>query len=199
MKNIWILLFSLTLNQVAAQNNSNVWTADNGSGWYKNPLLHTNCSDPNVIKVKDGYYMTLSSFNAAPGLPILHSKDLVNWSIIGHALVKQFSKKDFDKVQNGIVVWVPQFWYLNNSFYIYFPDLNQGIFLPKSTDINSPLSKTILVEAGKGLIDPCPLWDTDGKAYLIFAFAGSRAGIKSECCMKSIQLKRRAKISDSQI
>lgn len=187
MKNIWILLFSLTLNQVAAQNNSKVWTADNGSGWYKkNPILHTDCSDPDVIRVKDDCYMTLSSFNSAPGLPILHSKDLVNWSIIGHVLGKQFPEKKFDKVQHGIVVWVQKIQYLNNSFYIYFPDLDQGIFPPKSTDINGPLSKPILVEAGKGLIDTCPLWDTDGRAYLIFAFAGSRAGIKSDCCMKSI-------------
>ncbi|MFZ4770939.1 MAG: glycoside hydrolase 43 family protein [Ferruginibacter sp.] len=186
MKNIWILLFSLTINQVAAQNNSNVWSADNGKGWYKNPILHADYSDPDVIRVKDDYYMISSSFNAAPGLPILHSKDLVNWSIIGHALTKQFPEKDFDKVQHGNGVWAPSIRYHNNSFYIYFPDPDQGIFLTKSTDINGPWSKPVLVEAGKGLIDPCPLWDTDGKAYLIFAFAGSRAGIKSILVVKEM-------------
>ena len=186
MKNIWILLFSLTINQVAAQNNSNVWSADNGKGWYKNPILHADYSDPDVIRVKDDYYMISSSFNAAPGLPILHSKDLVNWSIIGHALTKQFPEKDFDKVQHGNGVWAPSIRYHNNSFYIYFPDPDQGIFLTKSTDINGPWSKPVLVEAGKGLIDPCPLWDTDGKAYLIFAFAGSRAGIKSILVLKEM-------------
>src|SRR5215467_10159556 len=68
---------------------SRVWAADNGDGTYKNPILHADYSDPDVVRAADDYYMVASSFNAVPGLPILHSKDLVNWSLIGHALRQQ--------------------------------------------------------------------------------------------------------------
>ena len=67
---------------------SKVWVADNGDGMYKNPIIHTDYSDPDVIRVGEDYYMTASSFNCVPGLPILHSKDLVNWELINYALQK---------------------------------------------------------------------------------------------------------------
>ena len=65
---------------------SDVWVADLGNGKYHNPILCADYSDPDVCRVGDDYYMTASSFNCLPGLPILHSKDLVNWTIIGHAV-----------------------------------------------------------------------------------------------------------------
>ena len=65
---------------------SRVWAADNGDGTYKNPILHADYSDPDAIRVNDDYYMVASSFNCSPGLPILHSYDLVNWEILGYAL-----------------------------------------------------------------------------------------------------------------
>src|SRR5207253_10799355 len=58
---------------------SKVWVADRGDGTYRNPIIHADYSDPDVIRVGEDFYMTASSFNAAPGLPLLHSKDLVNW------------------------------------------------------------------------------------------------------------------------
>ena len=63
---------------------SKVWVADNGDGTYKNPILNADYSDPDAIRVGPDFYMTASSFNAVPGLPVLHSKDLVNWRIINH-------------------------------------------------------------------------------------------------------------------
>ena len=54
---------------------SKVWVADNGDGTYKNPIIHADYSDPDVIRVGDDFYLVASSFNAVPGLPILHSKD----------------------------------------------------------------------------------------------------------------------------
>jgi beta-xylosidase len=169
-----------------SQRSTDVWVADNGNGTYKNPIIHADYSDPDVIRVANDYYMIASSFNASPGLPILHSKDMVNWTIIGHALSKQFPENDFAKVQHGNGVWAPSIRYHNNHFYIYFPDPDQGIFLTTSININGPWSKPVLVEAGKGLIDPCPLWDSDGKAYLVHAFAGSRAGFKSIIVVKEM-------------
>ena len=90
MKNILtLLLFSLVIDGVMAQSISKVWVADNGNGTYKNPVINADYSDPDAIRVGDDYYMISSSFNHVPGLPILHSKDLVNWTLIGHALKQQ--------------------------------------------------------------------------------------------------------------
>ena len=72
---------------------SEVWVADNGDGTYKNPIIYADYSDPDVVRVGDDYYMTASSFNAAPGLPILHSKDMVNWTLINHALAATSSNR----------------------------------------------------------------------------------------------------------
>ena len=158
---------------------SKVWVADNDDGTYKNPILHADYSDPDVVRVGDDFYMTSSSFNCVPGLPILHSKDLVNWELIGYALKKQPPFDVFDKPQHGNGVWAPCIRFHNNEFYIYYPDPDFGIYLVKATNPAGPWSEPLLVKAGKGLIDPSPLWDDNGKVYLTHAFAGSRAGVKS--------------------
>jgi len=168
------------LLHVAAQSTvSKVWVADNGDGSYENPIINADYSDPDAIRFGDDFYMISSSFEDMPGLPILHSKDLVNWSIISHALQSQPPYDHYNKPQHGNGVWAPAIRYHNNEFYIYYPDPDYGIYLIKSKNINGPWSKPFLVYAGKGIIDPCPLWDDDGNAYLVHAFAGSRAGIKS--------------------
>ena len=160
-------------------NLSQVWVADNGDGTYKNPILHADYSDPDAIRVGDDYYMTASSFNSMPGLPILHSKDLVNWKLVNYALLKQPPFDVFDKPQHGNGVWAPCIRYHDNEFYIYYPDPDYGIYMIKTKDPKGIWSEPVMVKEGKGLIDPSPLWDDDGKVYLVYAFAGSRAGIKS--------------------
>lgn len=171
---------------IVAQNVSKVWVADNGDGTFKNPVINADYSDPDAIRVGDDYYMISSSFTHVPGLPILHSKDLVNWKIIGHALKKQPPYDVYDKVQHGAGVWAPSIRYHNNEFYIYYPDPDYGIYLVKAKNIMGPWSEPLLVEGGKGLIDPCPLWDDNGKTYLVHAYAGSRAGIKSILVVKEM-------------
>lgn len=165
---------------------SKVWVADNGDGTYKNPVLNADYSDPDAIRVGDDFYMVASSFDAVPGLPILHSKDLVNWRLIGHALKRQPPFDHFSKTQHGNGVWAPAIRYHNNEFYIYYPDPDFGIYLTKAKQAEGPWSDPELIEAGKGLIDPCPLWDDNGKAYLVYAYAGSRAGIKSIIAVKQL-------------
>ena len=185
MKLIPILLL-LPLKFVAQQAISKAWVSDNGDGTYKNPVVNADYSDPDAIRVGDDYYMVSSSFTHIPGLPILHSKDLVNWRIIGHALKKQPPYDVYDKVQHGAGVWAPSIRYHNNEFFIYYPDPDFGIYLVKAKNINGPWSEPVLIAAGKGLIDPCPLWDNDGKTYLVHAYAGSRAGIKSIIVVKEM-------------
>lgn len=160
-------------------NISKVWVADQGDGTYKNPVINADYSDPDAIRVGDDYYLVSSSFEDIPGLPILHSKDLVNWSIIGHALLRQPPFEHFAVPQHGGGVWAPSIRYYNNQFYIYYPDPDYGIYVVTAKNPAGPWSEPLRVMDGKGLEDPCPLWDDDGNVYLVHAFAGSKAGIKS--------------------
>ena len=162
-----------------ATNYSQVWVADNGDGTYKNPIINADYSDPDAIRVGDDYYMTSSSFNCIPGLPILHSKDMVNWELVNYALKKQPPFDVYDKPGHGNGVWAPSIRFHNEEFYIYYPDPDYGIYMIKTKDPKGAWSEPVMVKEGKGLIDPCPLWDEDGKVYLAYAYAGSRAGFKS--------------------
>lgn len=154
-----------------------VWTPDRGDGTYKNPIIFADYSDPDVIRVGDDFYMTSSSFSHFPGLPILHSKDLVNWSIIGHA-AQRYPVDEFAAPQHGKAIWAPALRYHNGEFYIYVGDPDRGIFMTKSKNPAGPWDQLQLIRKVTGWIDPCPLWD-DGNAYLVHAFANSRVGIKS--------------------
>ncbi len=180
------LLIVCTLLVNAQKDLSKVWVPDLGNGKYKNPVIDADYSDPDVVRVGDDFYLVASSFDAVPGLPILHSKDLVNWSIIGHALKRQPSFDHFSKTQHGNGVWAPSIRFHKGEFYIYYPDPDFGIYLTKAKDPAGSWSDPVLVEGGKGLIDPCPLWDEDGKVYLVHAYAGSRAGIKSIIVVKKL-------------
>ncbi|MBR9856063.1 MAG: glycosyl hydrolase 43 family protein, partial [Algicola sp.] len=177
---ILIVFFVLSLSLSAQDKTaSNVWVSDNGDGTYNNPILHSDFSDPDVVRVGDDYYMTSSSFTCSPSLPILHSKDLVNWELVSYALPKQVPLDVFNTPQHGNGVWAPCIRYHDDEYYIYYPDPDFGIYMIKTKDPKETWSEPVLVKAGKGLIDPTPLWDDDGKVYLAYAFAGSRAGIKS--------------------
>ncbi|NYF77816.1 glycoside hydrolase family 43 protein [Granulicella arctica] len=146
---------------------------------YKNPVLNADYSDPDVIRVGDRFYLVASSFDAVPGLPILESYDLVNWRLIGRALARQLPLDRYSVTQHGNGVWAPALRFHNGEFYLYYPDPDFGIYMVKAKNAAGPWSQPLLVKAAKGWIDPCPLWDEDGKAYLVSGLAGSRAGAKS--------------------
>ena len=179
------LLFCAGLGLVpaSAQYHSKVWDPDLGNGMYKNPVLFADYSDPDAIAVGDDYYLTASSFNCIPGLPILHSKDLVNWEIIGHALNRQQPDSLFSKPQHGKGVWAPAIRYHNGEYFIYWGDPDQGIMRVRARQPQGPWSEPECVIPGKGLIDSCPLWDDDGHCYLVNGWAGSRAGFNSVLTM----------------
>jgi beta-xylosidase len=183
---VLIFCYSVLYAQAQQPYVSKVWVADNKDGTYKNPVLFADYSDPDVCRVGDDYYLVSSSFNCIPGLPILHSRDLVNWRMAGYALQQQPPLHVFDKPQHGNGVWAPAIRYHNNEFYIYYPDPDFGIYMVKAKQVTGPWSEPVLVEGGKGLIDPCPFWDDDGKVYLAHAYAGSRAGIKSIVVIKTM-------------
>lgn len=175
-----ILLLGIPFFHLLSQGQaSKTWVADLGNGDYQNPILYADYSDPDVCRVGDDYYMTASSFNCIPALPILHSKDMVNWRLIGHGIEKLKPHDVFSTPQHGNGVWAPSIRHHKGEFYIYYGDPDYGIYMLKTNDPAGKWSDPVLVKEGKGLIDPCPLWDDDGRVYLTYAYAGSRAGIKS--------------------
>ena len=149
------LLFCAGLGLVpaSAQYHSKVWDPDLGNGMYKNPVLFADYSDPDAIAVGEDYYLTASSFNCIPGLPILHSKDLVNWEIIGHALNRQQPDSLFSKPQHGKGVWAPSIRYHKGEYFIYWGDPDQGIMRVRARQPQGHCSKPESVLPGQGLID----------------------------------------------
>ena len=155
------------------------WSPDLGDGRYRNPILHADYSDPDAIRVGDSYYMVSSSFANAPGLPLLVSNDMVNWELKGHALPQLVPNAQFKAPEHGKGVWAPSLRYHDGRFWIFYPDPDQGVYVTTATRFEGPWSTPHLLLAGKGIIDPAPLWDDDGKAYLIHAWAKSRASFNN--------------------
>lgn len=176
---IYTALFAIGSLTLQAQYVSEVWVADRGDGTYRNPIIHADYSDPDVCCVGDDFYMTASSFACAPGLPILHSKDLVNWQIVNYALPAVPPTEYYSEPRHGKGVWAPCIRHHAGEFYIYWGDPDHGIYMVKTDDPIGEWEAPVLVKAGKGMIDPTPLWDDDGKAYLVHAWAASRSKMNS--------------------
>ena len=179
-----------------AQYRSEVWVSDEGNGMYRNPVLHADYSDPDVCAVGEDYFLTASSFNCTPGLPILHSKDLVNWKIVNYALKKVEPVEYYNEARHGKGVWAPSIRFHEGMYYIYWGDPDFGIFMVKTRDPYGEWDAPVLVKAGKGMIDPCPLWDDDGRVYLAHAWAGSRAKFNSVLTVCEMNKEGTAVISD---
>lgn len=126
------LVFTLFASEQSARYEIPLWISDNRDGTYTNPVIDADYSDADVIRVGDDFYLTASSFNCIPGLPILHSKDLVNWKIIGHALKLQPPPDVFARPQHGNGVWAPAIRFHNNHFYIFYGDPDFGIYMVKA-------------------------------------------------------------------
>lgn len=158
---------------------SDVWVADNQDGTYTNPILFADYSDPDVVKDGEDFYMTASSFNASPGLPVLHSKDLVNWDLVNHALPRLKPDEHFTEPRHEQGVWAPSIRKHDGMFYIFWGDPDFGIYMVKTEDPKGEWTEPHLIKGGEGLIDPSPLWDDDGRAYVVYAYARSRSGINT--------------------
>ena len=180
-----LLLAAIVLPALAnAQYKSQVWSPDNGDGTYTNPVINADYSDPDVCVSPSGedYYMTASSFQCTPGLPILHSRDLVNWEIVGYALKNLYEGdckllEHFAKPQHGNGVWAPSIRYHDGQYYIYWGDPDWGVYMVKTKngDPAGEWEKPLCVIRGKGYIDTTPLWDDNGRCYLVNGWANSRS------------------------
>ncbi len=176
-----------------AQYKSEVWSPDNGDGTYTNPVINADYSDPDVCVGHSGedYYLTASSFQCVPGLPVLHSKDLVNWEIINYALTELYEGDEklvqhFSKPQHGNGVWAPSIRYHNGEYYIYWGDPDFGVYMVKTKDPAGKWDKPVCVIRGKGYIDTTPLWDEDGRCYLVNGWANSRSKYASVLTVREL-------------
>lgn len=158
-------------------------------GIYANPILFADYSDPDVIRVGRDYYLVASSFHFSPGLPVLKSRDLVHWTIIGHVLPRLPFAPEYDMAgpqtltdaiskpigatRYGRGVWAPAIRHHAGKFYVYWPTPDEGVFMATAADPAGPWSKPVTVMAGPGYEDPCPFWDEDGSAWLIHGKVGA--------------------------
>lgn len=191
MRKLLAITLSLLPLLLQAQYVSQVWSPDNGDGTYTNPVINADYSDPDVCVGKDGYYMTASSFQCIPGLPILYSTDLVNWEIIGYALKELYEGNEeltehYNTVQHGNGVWAPSIRYHNGWYYIYWGDPDFGVFMVKTQNPAGDWEKPVCVIKGKGMIDTTPLWDDDGRCYMVNGWANSRAKFASVLTVREL-------------
>ena len=144
---------------------------------YTNPILYGDYSDPDVIRVEDDFYMVSSSFTYLPGIPVLHSRDLVHWEIAGYAAERlPFARYDHPAHKCG--TWAPSIRWHHGLFYVFvcLPDEGLLVFTAKNP---SDRWECHYVKDVTGWIDPCPLFDDDGQVWLVHGFAASRAGINN--------------------
>ncbi len=163
-----------------------VWNADLGNGNYRNPILYADYSDPDAIRVGDDYFMVASSFCNAPGLPLLHSRDLVNWKVVNY-VIDEIPEERYRVPVHGCGVWAPSIRYHEGTYFVCFPMPDEGIYMSTATDPFGKWSKPVNIRPGAGWIDSCPFWDGDGKAYLVAGVAKSRIGYKSVLHMVEMQ------------
>ena len=203
MKKTFLMLLTTVSLTVSAQYKSQVWSPDNGDGTYTNPVINADYSDPDVCVGPSGedYYMTASSFQCTPGLPILHSKDLVNWTIVGYALKTLYTgdkalEEHFATPQHGAGVWAPSIRYHQGEYYIYWGDPDYGVYMVKTKNPAGDWEAPVCVIEGKGMIDTTPLWDEDGRCYLVNGWANSRGKFASVLCVRELSADGKRAISD---
>lgn len=145
---------------------------------YQNPILNGDYSDPDVIRVGQDYYMISSSFTYVPGIPLLHSRDLVHWEIINYVVQQHIPFSRYDQPVHKCGTWAPSIRYHQGRFYVYVCLPDEGLFAYTAADPRGEWTCHYVKDVC-GWIDPCPFFDEDGQTYLVHGFAGSRAGIKN--------------------
>lgn len=164
-------LFFLLATAASAQNTSTTWTADNGNGTYTNPLFYDEFSDPDILRVGDDYYLTGTTMHSMPGLPIFHSKDLVNWKMIGYVfdhldLGPEFRLEE-DKSIYGQGIWAPSFRYHNGTYYIISNVNKKGTQVYTATNPAGPWTHQ---QMNAKIHDASLLFDDDGKIYAVTGY-----------------------------
>ena len=150
--------------------NWQVW-GDMGDGTYCNPVVPGDYSDIDCIRVGSDYYAISSTFQYSPGMVILHSKDLVNWSIVGHAindLTEVSPELNWDRMNRyARGVWAGAIRYHDGKFWVYFGTPDEGYFMTTAKNPAGPWEPLYCLKNESGWDDCCPFWDDDGQAYFV--------------------------------
>ncbi|MBD1432013.1 glycoside hydrolase family 43 protein [Sphingobacterium sp. DN00404] len=148
-----MILFLTITNHISAQ-----------SG-FQNPIIRGFNPDPSICRVGDDYYLVTSSFEYFPGLPIYHSKDLINWQQIGHCLTRDSQLALQDAPASG-GLFAPSLRYHDGLFYVVCTNVpDRGNFYCTAENPAGPWSDPIWVDIKS--IDPDIFWDDDGKTYFV--------------------------------
>ncbi|MFH1879380.1 MAG: family 43 glycosylhydrolase, partial [Bacillota bacterium] len=142
---------------------------------YQNPILYGDYSDPDVIRVGEDYYMVSSSFTYLPGIPVLHSGDLVHWRLINY-VVKSLPSARYGAPAHQCGTWAPSIRHHSGTYYVYVCLPDEGLFAFTAKHPADVWEAHYVMDV-TGWIDPCPFWDGDGSAYLLHAFSLSRVGV----------------------
>ncbi len=182
IKYIIISIYLLTLSSLSAVAQGNGLWGDQGDGTFRNPVIAADYSDPDPLRVGDDYYLAASTFESAPGVTILHSRDLVNWTPISAAFTQlgqvseAYTYRQMGRYNGG--VYAPTLTYHDGTYYLYANLYTDGFYMAKATDPRGPWQEQFLKDKhGRELrvqrwTDPCPFWDDDGKAYLVASHPG---------------------------
>jgi beta-xylosidase len=152
------------LGAVAAQ--GQVWRADSGQGTYHNPPLYADYPDPDIIRVGKDFYFASTTFVNAPGLTVLHSRDLVNWDIAGHVMPRLEGNPKYDLSGGGDYrhgVYAPSLRHHNGRFYIVVTPVGQHSRIYSATDVRGPWT---MHELDREAFDPGLFIEDDGRAYI---------------------------------
>lgn len=146
---------------------------DQKDGTYVNPVLPGDFSDIDVIRVGEDFYAVSSTFQYSPGVVVLHSQDLVNWSVLGHVvddLTLLDPQLNWDRMgRSGRGIWAGAIRFHAGRFFVYFGTPDGGIYMASARNPAGPWTPVKPVLASPGWDDPCPFWDEDGTAYLVAA------------------------------
>lgn len=169
-----LILFSLhLLNSIAGREKKTLEWGDQGDGTFKNPVLKSDYSDPDILRHRDDFYLVASDFHFV-GMQVLHSKDLVNWRIIGQVFDRLAMSPKYDEMRGyGEGTWAPSIRYHDGQFYIFLCTPYDGLFMWHAKHPAGPWSETVTVKKVERWEDPCPFWDDDGKAYLAHSLVGA--------------------------
>lgn len=136
---------------------------------YNNPILPGFYPDPSVCRVDEDYYLVTSTFEYFPGLPIFHSRDLVNWRQIGHVLDRP-SQLNLDGIRHSGGLYAPTIRYHDGTFYVIntlvdgLGEGESGNFIVTATDPAGPWSEPYWLKDAPG-IDPSLFFDDDGRVW----------------------------------
>ncbi|MBR3506607.1 MAG: glycoside hydrolase 43 family protein [Lentisphaeria bacterium] len=144
---------------------------DIGYGLYLNPIIPSDYSDLDCIRVGDDYYAITSTFQFSPGMTIIHSKDLVNWRIAGNAVPdltqigEALNWTKMDRPARGI--WAGTLRYHDGRFYLFFGTPDEGYFMTTAPRPEGPWEPLTCLLAENGWDDCTAMWDENGEACFV--------------------------------